>query len=164
MIRIDKAYFIPHSRCVNIVYSVKHVSALSYFCRLPTSFEESPLRLPPGRDAAVAERFGDMDAAHSLGAVEVGEGAGCAQHPVPAAGTEPHAPGRFGEHLKKRRYDMRLWQKDVALRLGLNASTLGNWEKGKTTPAVRFMPRIIEFLGDYPVPVPRTLQERLIAK
>lgn len=64
----------------------------------------------------------------------------------------------------KRRLELDLRQKDVALRLRVNEWTIGNWEKDITTPAVRYYPRIIEFLGYYPFAAPQTLGERLLAK
>ncbi|MGH8728278.1 MAG: helix-turn-helix domain-containing protein [Burkholderiales bacterium] len=39
-----------------------------------------------------------------------------------------------------------------------------NWEKGRTTPAVYRLPAIIRFLGYNPLPEPKNLSERLVAK
>ncbi len=75
----------------------------------------------------------------------------------------PQEPETLGDHLKKRRHELSLFQKDVALRLSVNDWTICNWENNKTTPAVRFLPRIIDFLGYYPFPAPETLGERLLA-
>ena len=75
----------------------------------------------------------------------------------------PQEPRSVGDHLKKRRYELGLFQKDVALALEVNDWTICNWENNKTTPAVRYLPRIIEFLGYYPYPDPETLGERLLA-
>lgn len=68
-----------------------------------------------------------------------------------------------GDHLKKRRYKLELFQKDVALQLQVDSYTVCNWENNKTIPAVRYLPRIIQFLGYYPYPAPETLGERLLA-
>lgn len=68
----------------------------------------------------------------------------------------------LGDHLKKRRLELNLHQKQVAKRLNVNPWTLGNWEKNRRTPEVRFIPRIIEFLGYYPFPEPETLAEKMI--
>ena len=68
-----------------------------------------------------------------------------------------------GDHLKKRRLDLGLLQKDVAARLKVNDWTICNWENNKTVPAVRYLPRIIEFLGYQPFPAPQTLAEKLLA-
>ncbi len=47
--------------------------------------------------------------------------------------------------------------------LKVNEFTVCGWENDKKASAVRYLPRIIEFLGYYPFPVPRTLAERLLA-
>ena len=40
--------------------------------------------------------------------------------------------------------------------------TICNWELGLTEPKVRFIPKIIEFLGYNPLPSARTLAEQII--
>ena len=41
--------------------------------------------------------------------------------------------------------------------------TINNWEKNRTSPQLRFVPRIIEFLGYVPYYcTPRTLGERIV--
>jgi transcriptional regulator with XRE-family HTH domain len=57
-----------------------------------------------------------------------------------------------------------LFQKEVAERLGLDECTIGNWEKDRTYPAVRFLPRLIHYLGYSPFPNGPTLAEHLRAK
>ena len=59
----------------------------------------------------------------------------------------PEHPKSLGEHLKKRRLDLGLLQREVATWLGVNGWTVGNWENGKTQPARRFTPKIVQFLG-----------------
>jgi DNA-binding XRE family transcriptional regulator len=39
--------------------------------------------------------------------------------------------------------------------------TYANWENGRTTPGAVIYPGIVEFLGYYPHPTPRTLSDRL---
>ena len=73
-------------------------------------------------------------------------------------------PKTLGGHLNKRRHELGLFQKEVAERLDVDEWTVGNWEKGKTTPAVRYLPRIIDFLGYDPNPPARTLGERIATK
>lgn len=68
----------------------------------------------------------------------------------------------LGNHLRKRRLTLQLFQKDVVLRLGVNEWKYGNWENGHVEPAIRLYPKIIGFLGYYPFPEPKTLQERLL--
>ena len=59
--------------------------------------------------------------------------------------------------------ELRLRQKDVGKRLKVGAFTVLNWEKDKTIPATRYLPRIADFLGYDPFPAPKTLGERIIA-
>jgi transcriptional regulator with XRE-family HTH domain len=58
---------------------------------------------------------------------------------------------------------MGLLQKEVAAQLGLDDCTVANWEKDRTYPAVRFLPRLIRYLGYDPFPKPHSLGERLRA-
>jgi transcriptional regulator with XRE-family HTH domain len=56
----------------------------------------------------------------------------------------------IGHHLRKRRLDLGLRQRDVAYLLCVDTTTVTNWEKNRTTPTLRCTPRIIEFLGYNP--------------
>lgn len=76
----------------------------------------------------------------------------------------PRQPGTLGECLRKRRHELGLRQKDVARALGVSNSTVLHWEIDRTTPPVRYVPSIIEFLGYDPCPPPKNLGERLQAK
>ncbi len=68
------------------------------------------------------------------------------------------------EHVRKRRLELRLTQKQAAERLGVNAWTILNWEKDHTEPPIESMPAIIRFLGYDPFPEPKNIPERLLAK
>lgn len=70
-------------------------------------------------------------------------------------------PAKFGDHLKKRRHELGLYQKDVAVQLAVNEYTICNWESNKRLPPVRFLPRIIAFLDYDPYPPPKTLGGRI---
>ncbi len=70
----------------------------------------------------------------------------------------------MGDHLKKRRYELGLSQKEVRLRLQVGPMTLGRWENNRTRPQVRYFPRIIEFLGYDPFGEPRCLGEEIAAR
>jgi transcriptional regulator with XRE-family HTH domain len=73
-------------------------------------------------------------------------------------------PQTLGAHLKKRRRELGLLQREAAERMGVSADTVVNWEKGKTEPvAAQFRP-VVEFLGYDPMPVPTTLAERVQTK
>lgn len=73
-------------------------------------------------------------------------------------------PQTLGQHLKKRRRELRLFQREAAQRMGIDVFTYLNWEKDKTVPvAARFRP-VVEFLGYNPSPEPQTLAARVEAK
>jgi transcriptional regulator with XRE-family HTH domain len=67
-----------------------------------------------------------------------------------------------GDHLRARRLDLKLLQKDVGQRIGGSVSDVWNWENNRVTPAVKFIPAIIAFLGYDPIPQPAGLHERLV--
>jgi DNA-binding XRE family transcriptional regulator len=69
----------------------------------------------------------------------------------------------LGEHLKKQRMDLGITQKEAARRIGADQWTVINWEKGRTQPAVRFVPGVVQFLGYDPFPKGVTLPEWLRA-
>jgi DNA-binding XRE family transcriptional regulator len=43
-------------------------------------------------------------------------------------------PQTLGEHLKKRRRELGLLQREAAERMGILTETYGNWEKDKSKP------------------------------
>ena len=59
---------------------------------------------------------------------------------------------RLGDHLRKRRLELGLFQKEVGTRLGADPKTVNNWEMGRSEPRLRFIPRIPAFLGYDPRP------------
>lgn len=67
----------------------------------------------------------------------------------------------IGHHILKRRLDLGLQQKQAARQIGVHPGCLENWEYGRTTPADRFMPAVIQFLGYNPLPSPSTTGERI---
>jgi len=75
----------------------------------------------------------------------------------------PKELNTLGDHLRKRRMDRELLQRQVAALLGVHPLTISNWERNATTPPVSSFPAIIEFLGYNPSPQ-RNLQEQLLAK
>ncbi|MBI4410044.1 MAG: helix-turn-helix transcriptional regulator [Gemmatimonadetes bacterium] len=70
------------------------------------------------------------------------------QKPLPEA--HPRELLSIGDHVRKRRLDLGLRQKDLARRLGVNVNTVTNWEVGRSTPALWHVPGIIRFLGYEP--------------
>jgi transcriptional regulator with XRE-family HTH domain len=71
-------------------------------------------------------------------------------------------PRTLGEHLKKRRMELGLLQRDLRLRFKLEKETYANWEKDHCCPAMKHWPGILKFLGGDPNPKPSTLGEKLI--
>jgi DNA-binding XRE family transcriptional regulator len=59
---------------------------------------------------------------------------------------------RLGDHIRKRRLDLGLLQKEVAARLGADPTTVNNWETGKSEPRLWFVPRILAFRAS-PLPL-----------
>jgi transcriptional regulator with XRE-family HTH domain len=74
------------------------------------------------------------------------------------------APTTLGEHIRQRRLKLQLTLKEAAKLLGTDECSVINWEKGRTVPKVYRLPAIIRFLGYNPLPEPRTISERLVAK
>ncbi len=70
------------------------------------------------------------------------------QKPLPIV--YPRTLKTLGNHLRKRRLDLNLLQKDVAQRLGVCDPSVYNWENNITKPAIKYIPKIIEFLGYVP--------------
>jgi transcriptional regulator with XRE-family HTH domain len=71
-----------------------------------------------------------------------------AQRPLPSA--YPKEINTLGDHIRKRRLDLGLLQREVADRIGVNKDTIYNWETNRTEPEVRLIPHIIDFLGYVP--------------
>lgn len=71
----------------------------------------------------------------------------------------------MGDHLRARRLDLGLRQRDVAERLSVNVQTVGNWEVGRDTPDFWYMSRVVQFLGYDPRPKAETksLRDELLA-
>lgn len=72
-------------------------------------------------------------------------------------------PKTLGQHLKKRRMELGLFQRDLRTRFNLEKETYANWEKDRCHPVMRHWPGIIELLGYDPNPEPKTLGEKLLA-
>ncbi|MGD0061209.1 MAG: helix-turn-helix domain-containing protein [Verrucomicrobiia bacterium] len=59
----------------------------------------------------------------------------------------PVEPKTVGEHVRRRRLQLHLFQSDLATVFGVDVVTIGGWEKNSQQPAKRFMPRIVNRLG-----------------
>jgi DNA-binding transcriptional regulator YiaG len=68
----------------------------------------------------------------------------------PLPGVYPKRLDTIGDHIRKKRLDMKLKQSDVAEIIGVTEETICNWEKHRFTPDSWRMPKIFEFLGYVP--------------
>jgi DNA-binding XRE family transcriptional regulator len=59
----------------------------------------------------------------------------------------------IGLHIKKKRLDLKLLQKDVALMVAVTEESIMHWETGRYPPQLQFYPGIIKFLGYNPFAV-----------
>jgi DNA-binding transcriptional regulator YiaG len=69
----------------------------------------------------------------------------------------------LGDHIRKRRLDLGLFQKEVAQQIGVDTTTIYNWERNANSPQVHQLPRVIRFLGYNPHPAAGSLPEKLTA-
>jgi transcriptional regulator with XRE-family HTH domain len=69
----------------------------------------------------------------------------------------------LGDHIRKRRHDLGLWQRTVADTLGVRSETIRLWERGLARPLPCHYGRIVQFLGYDPQPEDRSLAGRLRA-
>ena len=80
----------------------------------------------------------------------------------------PQKPGypkslvTIGDHIRKRRLDLGLFQRDAAAQIGVDTTSILNWETRGIKPEVHHHARIITFLGYNPLPEPKGLPARLI--
>jgi transcriptional regulator with XRE-family HTH domain len=52
-----------------------------------------------------------------------------------------------GDHVRTARLDRGLTQKQLAELLEVTSSTINNWERGRSTPALQTLPKLVSFLG-----------------
>jgi site-specific DNA recombinase len=74
----------------------------------------------------------------------------------------PVQPQTVGDHIRLRRLGLKLFQKDVADQLGVDKTSVFNWERNRSSPEIRYMPAIIGFLGFDPRPDGNGWGERLV--
>jgi DNA-binding XRE family transcriptional regulator len=63
----------------------------------------------------------------------------------------PVEPRSLGDHLRRRRMELGLRQSDVAVRIGVWTATMNYWVNNHFDPKVRYVPKIIAFLGYDPL-------------
>jgi transcriptional regulator with XRE-family HTH domain len=82
--------------------------------------------------------------------------------PRPWLSAYPKQVNSIGDHIRKRRLDLGLLQKQAAELIGVDKDTICNWEGQRKHPALSAMPAIARFLGYDPSPVAETLGGRLV--
>jgi len=75
---------------------------------------------------------------------------------------DPRELKTIGDHLRKKRLELKLLQKEVAQMLGVDEVTVYNWEKNRASPRLQHTPKVVEFLGYLPFEEPETLGERIV--
>ena len=75
----------------------------------------------------------------------------CVHLKVPKPTNLPKILKTWGDHIKKRRLEVGLFQKEVARAIDVNECTVTQWELNRTIPQLRFIPRIVEFLKYVPL-------------
>jgi site-specific DNA recombinase len=83
-------------------------------------------------------------------------------HSVTSRTRPPEKLETLGDHLRRRRLTLKLIQRQVAQQIGVDASSIHNWETNASKPSLQFMPAIIRFLGYDPVPPASGWSERLV--
>ncbi len=68
-----------------------------------------------------------------------------AKKPLPKA--YPKGLVTLGDHMRKRRLDLKLTQKEVANVIGVDEMTIVNWELNHTEPLKKHISKIVHFLG-----------------
>jgi transcriptional regulator with XRE-family HTH domain len=79
----------------------------------------------------------------------------------PKSEAYPAALKTYGDHLRAKRLDLGLLQKQVADEIGVDETSIYNWESNRVEPTVRFIPRIHLFLGYCPYTPGLPLSEKL---
>jgi len=74
-------------------------------------------------------------------------------------------PETLGDHIRTVRMQRKLLQREVADKLGVDKTSIYNWESNRSQPELRYMPGIIDFLGHNPLPSATTgWGERLVQR
>ena len=76
-------------------------------------------------------------------------------------GKYPRNLKTIGDHIRKHRLDLGLKQKEVSRIIGVTRAMISAWEKNPVEPAVKHIPKIIEFLGYVPYERGETLGQRI---
>ena len=81
----------------------------------------------------------------------------------PKSSLYPNELVTYGDHIRARRLDAGLSQRQAAEAIGVDETSVFNWETNRVKPAVRLIPGIIRFLGYCPYVLGLPLSGRLRA-
>lgn len=59
-------------------------------------------------------------------------------------------PQTIGQHIRKKRAQLRLLQKEVAEQIGVSEDSITYWENERAIPQIQFYPKIVQFLEYVP--------------
>ncbi|MBI4719430.1 MAG: transcriptional regulator [Planctomycetes bacterium] len=82
-------------------------------------------------------------------------------------GQKPRSPAwpreirTVGDRIRRRRLELGLLQREAAALLGVDATTVYNWERNRSHPALRVLPVVRRFLGEPLEAIGTTFAERL---
>jgi transcriptional regulator with XRE-family HTH domain len=57
-----------------------------------------------------------------------------------------------GDHIRRKRLDLKMLQREVAERIGVGETSVFTWEANASQPDLKYMPAVIRFLGYNPLP------------
>jgi transcriptional regulator with XRE-family HTH domain len=69
---------------------------------------------------------------------------------LPLSHQYPRELVTIGDHIRARRLDLKLLQKDVAKIIGVSENVIGLWELNQSSPMQKYLPLIDKFLGYIP--------------
>lgn len=74
----------------------------------------------------------------------------------------PEELNTVGDHLLRRRLVLKQLQREVAEQIGVDKTTIANWEANRSRPGISYMPAIIRFLSYNPLPPRNDWPGRLV--
>jgi DNA-binding XRE family transcriptional regulator len=80
---------------------------------------------------------------------------------IPKSKQYPNQINTLGDHIRTRRLDLGLLQREVAEKIGVDEISIYNWERQRTVPEIWFIALIINFLGYDPFREPESFPEKL---
>jgi transcriptional regulator with XRE-family HTH domain len=80
----------------------------------------------------------------------------------PKSSVYPKELKTLGDHIRRRRLDLGLLQRQVAQLISVDVMTICNWERNESKPQIQFIPAIIKFLDYNPLALPDTPRKSLV--